>query len=229
MMTADAYAEDPDMLGRLVAPLIEGKASVAYGRQIPRAGSSFFEAFPREFHYPAVSHVRGMDDSERYGIYPFFCSDSCAAYLNAALDEVGGFQATVFGEDQIAVALLMRRGHRIAYVAEATVEHSHSYTLKQEFQRYFDHGYTHVEFKDLFHLTGQNGHGKRFIVAMLGRLAKTKPWLLPYAVLNTGAKWLGYQAGKVGYAGGPLWFKKTLSGSSYYWVSDDYLAKQSRA
>ena len=226
MMTPDAYPENSEMLEKLVAPLIAGQAAVAYARQLARPGSGFFEAFPRDFNYPASSHVRGLDDSHLSKIYPFFCSDSCAAYVNSALDEIGGFKATIFGEDQIAAALLMQRGYRVAYVAEAKVEHSHSYTLNQEFRRYFDHGYAHEEYREIFDLAGQGGHGKRFIVAMFGHLAKKKPWLIPYALLNTGVKWLGYQVGKASYRG-PLWIKKALSASDFYWVSDDFLAKES--
>lgn len=38
-------------------------------------------------------------------------------------------------------ARMIQAGYKIAYCAEASVRHSHNYTPKQEFQRYFDTGY----------------------------------------------------------------------------------------
>ncbi|WP_457618560.1 glycosyltransferase, partial [Lutibacter sp.] len=142
MMTQDAYPQSSDFLEYLIAPLLEGKAAVSYARQIPHKGADFFESFPRQFNYPEKSHIRGIKDLETYGSYTFFCSDSCAAWVNSALDEIGGFFPVLTNEDTFAVAKLLNKGHHIAYVAEAVVHHSHRYSLLEEFKRYFDTGYT---------------------------------------------------------------------------------------
>jgi rhamnosyltransferase len=76
MMTPDAYATNNLFVERLVAPLLNGSASVSYARQLPRRGADIFEAFPREFNYPTESHSRGIEDLPRYGVYTYFCSDS---------------------------------------------------------------------------------------------------------------------------------------------------------
>ena len=140
MMTPDAYPVDSSMLEHLLKPLLEGKASVAYARQLPHQNAGFFEAFAREFNYPDTGHIRGIEDLAQYGVYTYFCSDSCAAYFSRDLDEVGGFPEVLIGEDTVVVAKMLRRGHKIAYVAEAVVHHSHDYTLWKEFQRHFDTG-----------------------------------------------------------------------------------------
>ncbi len=88
-----------EALGRLVDPLVQGLSATAYARQVPHHGAGFFEAFPREYNYPPTSHVRSLKDLSKYGVYTFFCSDSCAAYTNAALDAVGGFPRVLLGED----------------------------------------------------------------------------------------------------------------------------------
>lgn len=149
MITPDAYALDTHVLERLVKPIIEGKASISYARQIPHDGADFFESFHREFNYPSESHIRGIEEIGRYGVYTFFCSNSCAAYSNKALDEIGGFHSTLLGEDTVAVAKLLRKGHKIAYTAEAIVKHSHRYTLMQEFKRTFDTGLARAEYGHL--------------------------------------------------------------------------------
>lgn len=223
MLTPDAYATDDGVLDRLVKPIVEGKASIAYARQLPHDGADFFEAFPREFNYPDKSHIRCLDDISHYGVYTFFCSDSCAAYSNKALDEVGGFQPVLLGEDTVAAAMLLRKQHRIAYVAEATVKHSHRYTLWEEFRRYFDTGIARKRYQELLSCgSSDRQRGQAFISEMLNRLIKEKPYLVPYGCLNALVKWLGYHSGRAS-SNAPVWLKKAFSSQRYYWNSPTYL------
>ncbi len=216
MITPDAYAVDSRVLEQLIQPIAEGKASLAYGRQLPHEGASFLEAFPREFNYPEKSHLRSIADLPKYGVYTFFCSDSCAAYSNKALDEIGGFKTLLLGEDTIAAAELLKRGHKIAYVAEARVKHSHKFTLTQEFKRYFDIGLTRTAYREILQCRYDDSQrGRQFLQAMLQRLLRERPMLLPYALLQTGIKWLGYQIGKHSL-NAPLWFKRALSSQPYF-------------
>lgn len=229
MITPDAYAEDEGMLERLVAPIAQGQASVAYARHIPHEGAGFFESFPRLFNYPVNSHIRSLSDRDKFGCYLIFCSDSCAAYSNAALDDIGGFRPTISGEDTIAAAMLLKHGHKIAYVAEARVRHSHCYTLVQEFRRHYDTGYYREKYRDVLNLGGMaEGYGSKFVVSLFGQLLVSKPWLIPYGVLNTGAKWMGYRLGKAS-VNWPLWFKKRMSYYNFYWISDEFTKGELKA
>jgi rhamnosyltransferase len=222
MLTQDAEAVDEFALERLVAPIQAAAAVVAYGRQIPREGADFFEAFPREFNYPSESHVRSISDAPRYGVYTFFCSNSFAAYSNSALDKIGGFQPILTNEDYFAVARLLLNGGRIAYVGDAVVKHSHRYRLGEEFRRYFDTGYVRAENQWVNAVVGQaERRGLGLLSAMLGKLLRTQPWLAPYAVVQAICKWAGYRAGFAAYRG-PLWLKKSLSGQPSYWTSRFY-------
>ncbi len=222
MVTPDAYATDEQVLGKLLEPIMAGRAAVAYARQVAHDGAGFWEAFPRDFNYPAESQLRCIDDRGRYGSFTIFCSNSFAAYSNAALDQIGGFRAVLTHEDQIAVADLLQRGHRIAYVAEAVVQHSHSYKLWQEFRRYFDTGYARAVHADLTQLTGPDvERGRTFTAALLRAVLKQRPLHLPYAVLQTGAKWMGYRIGAVSHRA-PEWLKRMCSGQDYYWTSTAY-------
>lgn len=219
MMTQDAYPVCPDMLERLVTPLLCGDASVSYARQIPHEGADIFEAFPRYFNYPDESNIRGINDLSTYGVYTFFCSDSCSAYVNSALDEIGGFEPILTNEDYFAVAKLLKNGHKIAYVAEAQVRHSHSYNLLQEFRRYFDTGYVRGENPWVTEIAGHaEGRGKDFFLSLIKELRDERPSLIPYAVLNTLVKWLGFRVGCLSL-NAPLRFKKLLSSQNYYWDS----------
>lgn len=198
MITQDAYATSPHMIEHLIQPIVEGRASIAYGRQLPHIGASLLAAFARRYNYPEKSHLRSIDDIDQYGIYTFFCSNSCAAYRNTALDEVGGFPPVIFGEDSIVAAKLLHNNHKIAYAAEAEVRHSHDYKLKQEFYRHFDMALVRAAYSDLFYVKGATDHkrGKTYIQALLKELWKSKPSLIPYALLQILCKWSGYQLGK---------------------------------
>lgn len=219
MLTPDAHFVDSEAFSHLLKPILDQQASVAYARQIPHEGADFFEAFPREYNYPKASHIRSLKDSSTYGVYTFFCSNSCAAYSNEALEEIGGFQPVLLGEDTVAVAKLLRKGHKIAYVAESLIHHSHRYSLLQEFRRSFDTGLARKEYAHLLQCEGTDTHrGLDYFREMSKRLLKHKPHLLPYAFSHVGAKWLGYRLGRLS-PGAPLWWKKFFSSQDFYWLS----------
>ena len=222
-MTQDAIPIDNLLISKLVEPIIAGKASISYARQVSREGADIFEVFPRMFNYPLQSQIRGIDDADKYGVYTFFNSDSCAAYLNSALDDIGGFQSTLTSEDFFAAARLLQKGHKICYAAEAVVRHSHSYTLGEEFKRYFDTGYVRAENPWVQNIVGQaESRGMEYFRALLRELLLNSPWLIPYAVLNTFVKLAGYRAGFWSF-NAPTWWKKLLSSQPYYWDSKYYV------
>jgi rhamnosyltransferase len=217
MMTPDAWAQSPDMLTNLVGPILHGEASVAYARQIPHAGANFFETFPRDFNYPESSGNRSIEDVASTGPRAFFCSNACAAWSNSALDEIGGFSPTLSLEDTIAVAKLLSAGHRIAYCADAIVAHSHRYSLAQEFRRYFDTGYVRGLNRNLLLAGGgDERRGAAYGTAMMTRLLRKRPWLIPYGLAHLAAKYAGYRAGFHGH-GLPTRLKRRFSGQDYYW------------
>jgi len=217
MITQDAYPTSIHMLEELVAPIMKGVASISYARQLPHVGAGFFETFPRDFNYPSTGHLRSLKDIDHYGIYTFFCSNSCAAYLNSALDEVGGFPETLFGEDTVVTAKLLHRHHKIAYVAKAEVRHSHHYSLKQEFSRHFDIGLARHGYQELIAIGGKDTkRGRAYLKTLIKKLAQHNPHWIPYALLQTTAKLLGYKVGRA-CVNAPLWLKRLLSSQHYYW------------
>jgi rhamnosyltransferase len=222
MLTQDAHPGDDRALGRLVEPVLAGEAAVSYGRQVPRPGAGPFEGFLRSFNYPPESNIRGLEDAPRYGAGLFFCSNAFAAWSQAALDEVGGFRPTLSHEDAIAAALLLKAKYRIAYVADAVVEHSHPYSLLSDFRRYFDAGYTRTEYAEELSFAGPHRSlGARYARALLVEIIRTRPWLLPYAGAHIAAKGLGYLVGARAVSG-PKWIARSLSGQHSYWSSPQY-------
>ncbi len=219
MVTQDAYATGPEIVDLLVRPILDGHADVTYARQLPKLGAGVFESFPRQFNYPNKSGVRTLNDAKRLGAFTFFCSDSFSAYKQSTMDSVGGFPTVLTNEDYFAVARILEAGGSIAYVSEATVFHSHRYTLMQEFKRYFDTGYVRGERRWVQELVGSaEGHGASMVKAMLKKIAFTQIWLVPYALVQVAVKWLGYRIGFHSVRA-PLWWKEALSGQPYYWRS----------
>ncbi len=217
MMTPDAYMSDAHTLEKLVEPLMHDRASVSYARQIPHPGASFFEAFPRAFNYPNESHIRGIQDATRYGVYTFFCSNSCAAYLNNALDCIGGFERLLLGEDTVAVSKLLRQGHKIAYVSQALVHHSHRYTLLEEFRRSFDTGLARKGYEHLLECPSTDTRrGMHYAKTMIRELIAKSPVEIPYASLHLFSKWSGYRLGRLSLKA-PVWFKRFFSSQDFFW------------
>lgn len=218
-MTPDAYLASSDSLEKLIEPLITRKASIAYARQLPHIGAGILESFHRDFNYPENTHIRSLEDVKQLGIYTFFCSNSCAAYLNEALDKVGGFSHVLLGEDTLAAAKMLKSGMCIAYVAEALVRHSHSYSLKQEFQRAFDTGLARASYHDELKCeSGDVDLGKTYAKRLFFHLLKKKPSLIPYAAFHIGAKALGYLLGKKSL-NASIKFKRRFTSQDFYFDS----------
>ena len=217
MMTPDATPVSTDLLAHLVRPIAEGRASVAYARQIPRDGADFFEAFPRHFNYPDRSELRSFRDVTALGPQTFFCSNVCAAWSNAALDSIGGFAPTLSLEDTIAVEKLLAAGHSIAYCADAVVAHSHNYNLAQEFRRHFDTGYVRAEQRQILLAHGADERrGVSYASQLLSRLVREQPHAIPRGLASLICKYFGYRLGFHGHHL-PLWLKRRVSAQDFYW------------
>jgi rhamnosyltransferase len=135
MMTQDTVPANPGAFSKLLAPFSDPQVAAAYGRQLPRADAPPTEAFARLYNYPPESRIKTLADIPEHGLQTAFCSNSFAAWRKSALDQIGGFEDTPFGEDMLAAARLILAGHSIAYCADAEAIHSHPPTLREAFRR----------------------------------------------------------------------------------------------
>lgn len=198
-MTQDALLDNSKSFQYLINSFNDAMVAVAYGRQLPRDNASPIETFGRLFHYPDAAETRTLDDKNRLGMKTAFCSDSFAAYNIELVTKLDAFPVkSIVGEDYITAARMMENGYKLRYAADATVKHSHDYTIKQEFNRYFDIGVFHQEYADLIKRFGSTENaGAGFVVAELRYLLKNRPTHIPLAILRTFSKYLGYSAGKL--------------------------------
>lgn len=197
-MTQDALLHSPSSLETLISSFNIPKVAIAYGRQLPRKGASPIETFGRIQNYPSTSETRSIENKTRLGMKTAFCSDSFAAYKIKLINEYDAFPSkSIIGEDSATVANMLLNGFKVHYNAEATVEHSHDYTIKQEFQRYFDTGVFHDEFSTLIKSFGAaEKAGASYVTAELQYLLKHKPSHIPLSIIRTASKYIGYKLGR---------------------------------
>jgi rhamnosyltransferase len=197
-LTQDAILARPDSLRELVGAFADPEIGAAYGRQLPRAGATAIEAHARMFNYPATSRLRELESRRELGLKSIFLSNSFAAYRRAALVQAGGFsKRTIFGEDMVVAGRLHLQGWKTAYVATAVVYHSHAYSYRREFQRYFDIGVLHSRESWLLkEFGGASGEGLKFVMSETRTLWPASALAIPSAWLRTVLKYAGYRLGR---------------------------------
>lgn len=219
MLTQDALLEGCDALTKLVVAFDDDKVGAAYGRQLPHRDAGVLGAHARLFNYPPTSETRSIADASRVGVKTCFSSDSFAAYRRIALDAINGFPPCVIGsEDAHVVGRMLLAGWKVRYAADACVRHSHDYTLGEQFRRYFDIGVFYGEEKWISDRFGKAGReGLRFVHSEICFLLRSRKWyLIPYAMLQSVAKAVGYKLGKWAYRL-PLVLVKRLSMNPNFW------------
>lgn len=219
-LTQDAILAQPDSLRNLIHAFEDPEVGMAYGRQLPRPGASAREAFARLHNYPETSVVRSLDSRRTLGFKSVFASDSFACYRRSALVKVGGFpDRTLFGEDVIVTARMHLAGMKSAYVAEATVYHSHDYSLAHEFRRYFDVGTFHSrEAWILDEFGGASGEGIKFVRKEIAQTAGRNPFKIAGVVCRTAIKLAGYRVGRLAWL--PQELRKRLSMNRGFWAKE---------
>ncbi|GAA4780035.1 O antigen biosynthesis rhamnosyltransferase RfbN [Olivibacter ginsenosidimutans] len=219
-LTQDAILADRRALANLIAVFEEHPTvGVAYGRQLPHKGAKALEAHARLFNYPAHAQFRNLKNAQQYGIKAISCSNSFAAYRREAFEEAGGFPSgTILGEDVITAGKIVLNGWQLAYVAEAKVYHSHSYTVSDEFKRYFDIGVFHAMNPWIFENFGHaESEGWKYVKSELRYVIRHQPTALPKVLFSLGAKWLGYKLG-LHYKRIPLSWRRSFSMVKGFWA-----------
>ena len=197
-MTQDAIPADKYLVENLINALQEDEVIAAYARQLPREDCSPMESYMRSFNYPDKSFVKSLKDLERLKIKTYFCSNVCCAYKRELYEKMGGFiRRTIFNEDMIFAGNAIKAGYKVAYVAEAKVVHSHNYSCMQQLHRNFDLGVSQADHPEIFADAPSEGEGVKSVMQTAKYLTSQGKWyLVPYLVMQSGFKYLGYLLGK---------------------------------
>lgn len=218
-LTQDALPHDNQSLENLLKAFDDPKVGAAYGRQLAYEETNLFGKHLRTFNYPDTSYVRTLSDKKQYGIKTAFLSDSFAAYRKEVLEEIGWFKnGLIVGEDNYAGAKILLANHALAYCADAKVYHSHSYSIIEEFKRYFDIGVFHQREDWIRETFGKaEGEGKKYIKSELHFLIQHSAYhRIPEFFIRNGMKYIGYKLG-IHFQKLPLTLVKMLSLHHQWW------------
>ena len=130
-----------------LASKINDEYIYGFGRQI--CTNKSIEKYIRKKNYPEVSYTVSKEDIEKMQLMAFFTSDAFSCINRDKFIELDGYQGynVMFAEDMLYSKFLLDKGYKKVYVADAVVEHSHKYTLKQLYKRYYETGKFHAEIK----------------------------------------------------------------------------------
>lgn len=200
-MTQDVFPVNERMIEQLIKPLSNGDTIddvvYTYARQIAAADGNLLEQLARANNYPLESSVQSYDDIERLGIKAFFCSNACSAIRRDVFQQLGGFQSPViFNEDMFMAARCILGGMKIGYCADAQVYHTHNYTVKQQFKRFFDNGVSMRNNAWILPYASATKAGSKLVMEQIkGLRAAGKMGLVMKLVLESAAKLVGYKLG----------------------------------
>lgn len=194
--TQDAIPADNHLIENLLQHLDENVV-MAFGRQIGDKNDPI-EYLSRRFNYPPTSYIKSEKDKKKMGIKVIFCSNACAMYKRDTFWELDGFKDhNIFNEDMLFAYKVIKSGYSIAYEADAIVNHSHNYSCKKVFHRFFDQGVSQKEnekiFKD-FSSLGEGGKQAKYIINNLLKQHDAKN--IVRFVMQSFAKVCGYLLGK---------------------------------
>ena len=220
-LTQDAILASDASLRELLDAFNDPAVAVAYGRQLPHVDANPIAAHARSFNYRERDYVVGREDGRSMGLKAVFTSNSFAAYRLSVFKALGGFpEKSILSEDMYFAAKAVMAGHKVAYVADATVLHSHNYTPVEDFRRYFDIGvFHHDEAWIGREFGGAGGEGKRFLLSEFRYLLKLAPAWLPRACVHNFLKIAGYKLGKT-YTRLPVGLRRRFSMHKKYWNRD---------
>ncbi len=219
-LTQDVLLANSDSIVNLINIFeTNNKVSGCFGRQLPHNNADLLAKHLRLFNYSPLSYTRNYSDRYVFGIRCVFSSDSFAAYRVDILRNIGGFpDRIIFGEDSFIFAKMLEAGYEVAYVAEAICYHSHNYSIKDEFKRYFDIGVFHRSQNWIIQSFGHaNKEGLKFVLSEWKFLLLRAPWLLPKSIIKTVIKYLGYKLGYNYDIIGVRLCRKFTTNKSFWW------------
>ena len=137
----DAVAQDVDWLARLVAAVRSGPdVAGAYGRQLPHPDARPPERFFLDFLYGPEPRAQRLEPGAELTFETTLFSNVNAAIPRAILERYRFRDDMTMSEDQEWSRRVLRDGHSLVYEPRAAVRHSHAYTVRSAFRRFFDSG-----------------------------------------------------------------------------------------
>ncbi len=219
-ISQDAEPLGRDWLTHLTARLrADETIAGAYGRQIARPDAVPPERYFLDFLYGPRSRVQEIASASDLSMETTLFSNANSAIRRSWWERLPFADDMIMSEDQDWSRRALLAGGRLAYEAEATVRHSHAYTIGSAFRRFFDSGVS----AERAYLSERESGGAlranafRYAKGELAWLARSGNALwIPYACVYELAKFAGLTVGK-NHRRVPVALKRRFSMHSYYW------------
>jgi rhamnosyltransferase len=215
-LTQDAIPANRRWLENLIKPLANKKVAGVFSRQIPKKDANPMERFFLSHHFTTNKLVRPFKNKKSLVLYDIFFSNVSSAIKKDVWKKHKYQQGLIMSEDQQWAKEVIAAGYQTVYEPSSVVFHSHKYTLKTAFQRYFDSAYS------LHKITGESfrtfaGEGLKYTKKEARFIWKEYKHWLPYLFFYDVSKFLGFFFGK--YADClPLFLKKRFSLHKGHWA-----------
>ncbi|MFR5266961.1 glycosyltransferase [Clostridium sp.] len=195
-ISQDIKIKNDQWLKKLVLPIINGEAEASFSRQL--AENNTIEKYIREKNYPKESRIVSKADIERLGILTFFYSDASSAVKASIYKELNGYDGKnlTISEDMYLAEKLINAGYKIKYCGDSEIYHSHVFTLKELYKRYFDTG---VFFKQNSQFLNYKSNESGVALAKYvfkAALKEKNIGVLINILPNFGARFIGSELGK---------------------------------
>ena len=140
MISQDIKLTNEEVFYNLVKDIASKETVYNYARQI--CTNKSIEKYIRAKNYPEESYYVTKDDVEKMKFMAYFASDACSAYDREVFIKENGYHGydIMMSEDALYSKIILDAGYKKKYCGDAVVEHSHKYTLKQLYKRYYDTG-----------------------------------------------------------------------------------------
>lgn len=147
-ITQDIIIEDELWLYYLTKDITH-KVVASYSRQISKYNN--IEKYTRENNYKEKSIIKNKDSIQQLGLNTFFFSDASSAIDLNIFKKLNGYDHKDLptNEDMYFAYKLIMNGYQIKYAADSIIYHSHNFTLKDLYNRYYLTGLFFKEHKYL--------------------------------------------------------------------------------
>lgn len=196
-ITQDIVIDDEMWLYYLTKDIANGKCDAAYSNQICKNNS--IEKYTRELNYPDVSSYVTSKDIDKLQLRTFFFSDASSAIRRDVFVKLNGYdqKKLPISEDMYIAYKLIMNGYTIKYCADSKVIHSHNFTLKQIYDRYYLTGkfFKQNNYLNKYKVTN-SGIGMAMYVlkrAIQDKNGKVLVQLIP----NMATRFIGMKVGKI--------------------------------
>ena len=215
----DAYPVNDSWLAKLTAPLADDGVAGVYGRQVGHIDARPPEVYFLDFLYGPRPRIQRASRPEELSMETTLFSNVTSAMPRELLRQFPFADDLIMSEDQEWAARVLLAGYRLVYEPNAVVRHSHPYTIRAAFKRFFDSG---ASAERAFMPVPESARVLRRSALRYGRGELGWLWRnghrrwIPYAVVYELAKLAGLQLG-ARHRRLPLALKRRLSGHPSFW------------